>query len=408
MKRRAYIFLPILGEEIPAAVIEHHIGSGSERYTFRYGERYLDNPHAFPIDPRQLPLVDRQLEFPRMPLAIQDAGPDDFGRYLYAAVNGSPPESELDYHLGNGNSIGAMTFSSSLDVPKNNQLYTTFSSISEIVDAFQQLERKKTLTPQMKSLMTPSLKLGGARPKALLNDGSEEWILKFERKDDIFNIPMAEHATMLAAGNVGIRCAESQVIDVEGHKVFATRRFDRDINIKHHYLSAFTLLGGDNINPKTYYEDFSYQKISNILKMSSPWPQQDRQELFTRMLFNVAVSNRDDHLKNHGFLLSQSPSQYRLSPCFDIVPATHSATQAISIGVQGPKATMENALSQANQFQIPEDKIGYHVDMVSEGAKSIPGIAESLGMRKAEVEYLNDAIEKNFTPDTSKSFSPSM
>jgi len=83
MKRRAYIFLPILGEEIPAAVIEHHIGSGSERYTFRYGERYLDNPHAFPIDPRQLPLVDRQLEFPRMPLAIQDAGPDDFQSTLY-------------------------------------------------------------------------------------------------------------------------------------------------------------------------------------------------------------------------------------------------------------------------------------------------------------------------------------
>lgn len=126
MKRRAFVFLPVRGADMAAGVIEHVREGGIDQYHFRYGNRYLGHPDAYSIDPRQLPLGDRVFTFKTLPLAFQDNGPDEFGRYLYAHLHGKPPESDLDYHLDSGiQGIGALAFSHDTSPPEPSDVHVT-------------------------------------------------------------------------------------------------------------------------------------------------------------------------------------------------------------------------------------------------------------------------------------------
>lgn len=396
MKRRAFVFLPVRGVDMAVGVIDHVREGGVEQYHFRYGSRYLQDSDAYSIDPRQLPLKDQVFTFRKLPLAFQDNGPDDFGRYLFTHIHGRPPESELDYHLTNGShGIGALSFSTDITPPKASNIYVTFSSLEELFTAYQALERRDPLDPKMQHLLSPGASLGGARPKALLVDGKDEWIVKFNRDNDVFNIAIAEQAAMTAAMTAGIRCADSQLVDVLGNSVYLTKRFDRENGQRRHYLSAYTLLGADNINPSSFYEDFSYPAISRTLKVVSPSPMEDRKELFKRMLFNVMCGNRDDHLKNHGFLLENGGKRYRLSPCFDVVPGASSRIHAIGIGDYGPIGNLENALSQASQFCIETGEVAAMVHQVRDAVSTIPDRARNLGMDSKERKILRESIEAN-------------
>lgn len=398
MKRRAFVFLPLRGIDVAAGVIEHVREGPVEQFHFRYGSRYLGDSDAYSIDPRQLPLRDQVFTFRKLPLAFLDNGPDEFGRYLYTHLHGKPPESELDYHLKNGHhGIGALSFSLNTCAPKTDDVTVTFSALDELFTAYQALEQRDPLDPKMQYLLSPGVSLGGARPKALMVEDDAEWIVKFNRHNDVFNIAIAEHAAMTAAKAAGIRCAESQLADVRGHSIYLTRRFDRENGKRRHYLSAYTLLGADTVQEANFYEDFSYSAISRMLKMISPTPREDRRELFRRMLFNVLCGNRDDHLKNHGFLLENGGKRYRLSPCFDIVPGASSAIHAIGIGDYGPIGNIENALSQASQFCIETDELASLVQEIRETVATIPDIAQSLGMNGKEQKILRDIIEANLS-----------
>lgn len=390
------MFLPVRGSEMAVGVIDHLREGGIEQYNFRYGSRYLEDPDAYSIDPRQLPLKDKVFTFKTLPLAFQDNGPDDFGRYLYTHIHGKPPESELDYHLKNGNhGIGALSFATDSTPPKASDIYVTLSSLDELFMAYQALERRDPLDPKMQYLLSPGASLGGARPKALLVDGNEEWIVKFNRDNDVFNIAIAEQAAMTAAKAAGIHCAESRLIDVRGHSVYLTKRFDRENGQRKHYLSAFTLLGADKAKPSSFYEEFSYPTISRTLKVLSPSPIEDRKELFRRMLFNVMCGNRDDHLKNHGFLLEDGGKRYRLSPCFDVVPGASSRIHAIGLGDYGPIGNLENALSQASQFCIETSEVSALVRQTRDAVSTIPELARNLGMDPKEQKILRELIEPN-------------
>lgn len=397
MRRRAFVFLPIRGIEMAAGVIDHLREGRVDQYLFRYGSRYLEDPDAFSIDPRQLPLTEKVFTLRALPLAFQDNGPDEFGRYLYTHIHGTPPESDLDYHLSNGNhGIGALSFSVDKTPPHSSDAYVTLSSLDELFDAYKAMERRAPLDPKMRLLLSPGFSLGGARPKALLVDENrEEWIVKFNRDNDVFNIAIAEQAAMTAAGSAGIRCAESRLLDVRGNSVYLTKRFDRESGRRKHYLSAYTLLGADKIDRSRYYEDFSYSTISRTLKVVSSTPVEDRKELFRRMLFNVLCGNRDDHLKNHGFLLDDGGKRYRLSPCFDVVPGASSKIHAIGIGDYGPIGNLENALSQATHFCIEPSEVATLVSQIQDAVVRIPDIALQLGMNANELKILGELINPN-------------
>lgn len=403
MQRRAYLFLPIDGKDMAVAVIDHIRENGADTYRFRYGKQYLSHPSAYSIDPRQLPLSDKVFQFPSLPLAIQDNGPDDFGRYLYTHIHGRVPESELDYHLENGvHGIGALGFSETSGPPSHRQLGASLASIEELVDAFKAIEKRQPLPKRLEQILLQGSSLAGARPKALLDDGQAQWIVKFNRPNDVFNIAIAEHAALKAAENAGINVAESKVIHLGRDTVFMTKRFDRDGRRRKHYLSALTLMGGHASTVKNFYEVFSYSALSHLIKVISNDPINDRRALFKRLLFNVFCGNSDDHLKNHGFLKVDGENYYALSPCFDVVPGANSAVHAIGVGMFGPIGNVENAKSCYQNFCIEPSELNDLIFEVAEAALSIPSIAEELGMDTSESALIRQVIENRCSGVLSK------
>jgi len=119
----------------------------------------------------------------------------------------------------------------------------------------------------------------------------------------VFDMQIAEAAAMSAAAGCGIRVAEHKLLRVANRNIYLTKRFDRDGQLRKHFLSAYTLMGGNKARSFRFYEDFSYSRLAELCHRVSQLPSRDCQELFSRMLFNALSGNKDDHLKNHGFLM---------------------------------------------------------------------------------------------------------
>lgn len=388
MLRDAYVFLNLEGVDVPAGRIQHFRESHGDRYYFRYGKSFLNRSGAFSIDPRQLPLSDGVSVHESVPLALQDSGPDDFGRYLYERLHGAPPESPLDYLIDNGSAgIGALSLSTSLDGPQHSKL-VTMTDLEELAEAFRALSTRKPLSPNMRTLLQPGTSLPGARPKALLRDeNGDEWIVKFTRDNDIFNIPIAEYAAMTAASD-HLNVAETRLETIGEHNLFLVKRFDREGEHRRHFLSAYTLMGANRFNPTRFFTDFGYPSIAQLLKQVSSEPHDDRRELFRRMVANVMLGNRDDHLKNHGFLKDGHGPRYRLSPAYDVVPAASGDMHAIGIGGGSPQASLNNIMADHQAFGIERQEALDTVQEMSDLNSKILHLAADSGMPRAELKSM--------------------
>lgn len=384
----AYVFVSIDGEEVLAGRVQHVREAEGERYFFAYGRSYLARSDAYSIDPRQLPLAEGVNVFPALPLAFQDAGPDDYGRSLYEIFYGKQPDSPLDYLVDHGNaSIGALSFSANQAGPNSSQL-VEITSLEALAEAIGRLEEKKPVSAPMKRLLQPGTSLPGARPKALVVDESgDQWIAKFSRPNDLFDIPIAEYASMTAASSM-IDTAPVRLERIGDHSIFLTKRFDRDHPHRHHFLSAYTLLGADQVTPATFYRNFGYPAIAQLTKAISERPREDAQELYRRMATNVMLGNRDDHLKNHGFLKVPGKNQYRLSPAYDIVPGAGGATHAIGLDSRTSIPTLPVLLETAAHFGIDPDEAMPILENASALVETVLDTARDAGMGQEELRLL--------------------
>jgi len=393
--REAYVFVNLQGQDVVAGKIQHHREArGLERFYFVYGQSYLARKEAFSIDPRQLPLRPTTFVFDALPLAIQDAGPDEFGRLIFAKTRGEA-QSPLDYHLANGRfGIGALAFSEQQAL-KETSLLVRFDALEDIADALNRLAASKPLPAPLENLLHPGSSLPGARPKALLvDDTGEQWIAKFGRDNDIFDIQIAEAAAMTVAAGCGIRVADHKLERVNGQTVYLTKRFDREQQFRTHYLSAYTLLGADKVNRDNYFEKYSYPALAELSHRISSEPTADCHELFKRMLFNALCANKDDHLKNHGFLIAEK-GLYRLSPAFDIVPGAGSGDHAIGMGVDGAAATRKNLLSRATAFKVSLDDAEQLIEEVQRDVRKLIPQALEYGMADGDAEILQQRMENS-------------
>ena len=397
-----YVFVNIDVEEVLAGRVQHIREAGGDRYFFAYGRSYLTRSDAYSIDPRQLPLSEGVKVFPALPLAFQDAGPDDYGRYLYEVLHGRRPDSPLDCLLDSGSaSIGALSFSTNQQCPGPSRLVQT-TSLEELAEAIGRLEAKKAVSEPMRRLLQPGSSLPGARPKALVVDQKgQQWIAKFSRPNDLFNIPAAEYAAMTAAGEM-IDTAQVRLERIGQHDVFLTKRFDREHPHRHHFLSAYTLLGADQVTPDTFYQNFGYPAIAQLTKAVSDRPRQDAQELYRRLAVNVMLGNRDDHLKNHGFLKVPGANAYRLSPAYDIVPAAGGVTHAIGLDATTATAGLPVLLRTAAHFGITPEEATPILEQASDLVDTMLDQAKGVGLGQEDLRlleqgtlrYAGDRIER--------------
>ncbi len=364
-----YIVLPGATEFVTAGRFEVSVTpDGDSVGRFFYGRRYIEGHDAVELDPIELRLRRGQYETARMDGffgAIRDSMPDFWGRRVIERNTGHTQLEEFDYLMyGPDDRAGALGFGLSVQPPPAKHQFNQTMDLECLQAAADtiisdQANIEDSATRQAEELMLVGTSMGGARPKVVVEHEQNMWIAKFSRHDDRWNHPRVEHGLLKLAQECGISVAEHRITTVGGRDALLIRRFDREQTEKgyqrHRMVSALTLLQSDD--SPTSRQDWSYILFADELRRVSRMPETDLRELFARMCFNAAVSNLDDHPRNHAILAKGR--NWQLSPAFDLTPTAMIAMErrdlAMACGDRGRYANHKNLLSQHARFLLNEE-----------------------------------------------------
>ena len=370
-ERECYVYIvpPGATEFVTAGRFEVSVNpDGDSVGRFFYGQRYLERSNAVELDPVELRLRRGQYETARMEGffgAIRDSMPDYWGRRVIERNAGHTQLEEFDYLMyGPDDRAGALGFGLNVQPPPTKHQFNQTMELERLQAAADTIisdepNIEDSTVRQAEELMLIGTSMGGARPKAVVEYEQELWIAKFSRHDDRWNHPRVEHGLLKLARKCGISVAENRITNVGGRDVLLVRRFDREWAEKgykrHRMVSALTLLQSDD--SPTSRRDWSYILFADELRRVSRMPETDLRELFTRMCFNAAVSNLDDHPRNHAILAKGRG--WQLSPAFDLSPTPMIAMErrdlAMACGERGRYASQKNLLSQHARFLLNEE-----------------------------------------------------
>lgn len=323
---------------------------------FEYGRSYLSNENAISLFGPEIPLEERQ-HFPAstdVHGCIADAAPDSWGRRVIDLQYGGGQEldDELTYLARSGSDrIGALDFQDSPTdfVPR----MAGHASIDDLAEASARLEADQPLSQELKDALLHGTAIGGARPKALIDDGPRRLIAKFSSSTDRSPVVKAEFIAMQLAQRCGIDVARTELTRSHERDVLLVERFDRTPSgARRAIVSALTILG---LSP-TLERYGSYELLA--LKMRELFADHAgaQRELFSRIAFNILCSNTDDHLRNHAAFWNGSTLE--LTPAYDICPQSRAgeASLATAIDASFRIANLRGLLDRAALFQLdPRD-----------------------------------------------------
>ncbi|MCM1193439.1 MAG: HipA domain-containing protein [Butyrivibrio sp.] len=241
-------------------------------------------------------------------------------------------------------------------------------------------------------MLAPGSSLGGARPKATVQDEKGNlWIAKFPSKHDEVNIGAWEKAVHDLAKLCGLNVPEARLETFsKAGSTFLVKRFDRDGNKRIHFASAMTLLG--KTDGASGEESCGYLDIASFIRQNGAAPEQDLKELWKRIVFNMAVSNTDDHLRNHGFILTKTG--WRLSPLYDVNPVPYGDTLSLNVNMDDNSISMELAVSVAKYFNIKEEEADRVINEIKLTVKdNWEKAAGRCGLSRSSCEYMKSAFE---------------
>jgi len=242
----------------------------------------------------------------------------------------------------------------------------------------------------LRLLLAPGSSLGGARPKASIRDRDGHLaIAKFPSRNDEFNAVMWEALALTLAAKAGIPVSAWRVETVADRPVLLLRRFDREHGARLPFLSAMSMLGAkDN-------QDHSYLEFVDILRRHGAAPKEDMHALWRRIVFNILISNTDDHLRNHGFLWS-GPAGWRLSPAYDLNPVPTDIRPRIlitAIDMEDGTASLKLALEVASYFELNSREAHAIAAQVGKAVGTWRTEAARLGIAASEIDRMASAFE---------------
>ena len=335
---------------------------------FVYRRKYLDDPRAVEIDPVELKLSERTYETALLGGvfgALRDAGPDYWGRRVIETRTGKAQLGELDYLLESPDDrAGALGIGLNTEPPAPRRSFNQtidLEKLQTLADALIKDELPADpLAQQVQDLLLLGTSMGGARPKAVVEDGAGLWMAKFNQTDDRWNNARIEHAMLRLARACGLITAESRLETVGGKDVLLVKRFDRDKTangyMRARMISALTVLRADEVPQVRRH--WSYVILVEELRRIVTEPKKDAKELFRRICFNALISNIDDHPRNHAFIARGR--RWKLSPAYDLTPSTPVSQErrdlALECGDQGRYANAKNILSQHTRFLLERDE----------------------------------------------------
>ncbi len=392
--KNLFIYLPGETTAVPAGVFTHSPDTGVGYFV--YGRKYLDRENALAVDPAALPLgpVTREVAINKgIYGAFRDASPDCWGRLVMAVEQKLPPEAftEMDFLLNaNATRAGNLDFRKSPDAPEPVLEPPHFNQLQDILDTAARIETGQEAAPHLLRLLRQGTSLGGGRPKCTVAWQDALWIAKFPAQNDGLNIPRIEYATLTLAEKCGIRVAKTRLERAGEADILLVRRFDRDRAetgwTRTGFLSALSLMQWDEADRLPW----DYPSLADAMRRYTPLS--DVQELFRRMVFNILVRNTDDHPRNHGFLFDHGGM--RLAPAYDIVPSMARPgvgtdfSLAMGVGDRGREATLENALTRAGRFGLPEEAARKVIHELKRLIRSWREHFSALGLSEKEIDAL--------------------
>jgi serine/threonine-protein kinase HipA len=292
--------------------------------SFEYASEWLQRADAFAIDPTSLPLQRGGHHGAALFGAIQDCGPDRWGRILIERavrkkVLAQKPYRDLDYVLALDDvaRIGALRFRPGADTPflaATAGRLPPLVQLNALLQATDAIHGETETAQDLRFLLGAGSPLGGARPKSAVRLADERLaIAKFPKPDDTRDIAAGEILALTLAAQAGIQVADHRLVPVGGHGVAVITRFDRAGQARIPFISGATLLGLTPGDPG------AYTVLADGIRQFGNDVSGDLRELWRRLVFSLLASNYDDHLRNHGFLMHQ-PGHWSLSPAYDINP----------------------------------------------------------------------------------------
>ncbi len=375
----------------------------SRGVSLRYAANWL--AAGFPLS-EDLPLIDTEF-LPsgkeRAAGAVDDARPDRWGERVIRVLDKPPRLSLMEYlYFAGDERFGALGVSVSSDqyLPHCLGPLPEIADVAQIDELVRRVSAGEPVPAEQRRLIAPGVTMGGARPKALLDIGGEQWVLKFSEPGDYVDTPLIEHATMTLASRSRICVALTQPIALaRGHAV-AVKRFDRTpVGTDRRRLHAISA----NVALKAAGQDLGYPELAQVLRRrgvaKSSLGRVQMAELFRRMVFNIVIDNTDDHEKNH-VLLMNDRGEYELSPAFDVLPSGQAlGYQQLRVGADMADSTISNALSEHAQFGLKREEAEAQVRQVVAVAAGWKEHFASVGVRAADIESLAHQIDRPFLAD---------
>lgn len=379
-----------------------------ESATFEYDEAWLQDAARFSLEPalKLGPGPFHTSADTPMFGAIGDSAPDRWGRALMrrmerkrAEQEGLTPRTlqEIDFLLLVDDEArqGALRFAAHEGGPFLREggvsRIPPLVELPKLLSAAEHVMEETDTAEELKLLFAQGSSLGGARPKAsvLEKDGTLA-IAKFPRKnDEIKNTVVWEAVALRLAQKSGIDVPAGRVEDIDGRPVLLVRRFDRAGALRIPFLSAMSLLGSKDNETRSYLE------IVDALRQNGAAPKADMAALWRRLVFNILISNTDDHLRNHGFLY-EGPAGWRLSPAYDLNPVpTDIRPRVLSTAINEEDGTASLALAMevAGYFELELDKARTMAGEVGKTVSQWRDEAAAHGLAKAECDRMASAFE---------------
>lgn len=350
-----------------------------------------------------MPIVQGQIfstgERNTAPGAIDDARPDRWGERIIRHIDRPARLSILEMLLFAGDDrFGALGVSTSAEqyIPRYLGPYPQLKDLAQLAAAVEDVQTQAPITAEIQRLIQPGVTLGGARPKALLQTDNAPCVIKFSELDDPVDTPLIEHATMTLAAQAGMYVADTAVLPLpprygKARHALTIERFDRLGPYRVHCQSAHTALRAAGLEQ-------SYSNLATILlRLGHPDRQTAmREELFQRMVFNILMDNTDDHERNHSISLNLADGYYDLTPAYDVVPSLQNlGYQALVVGTAGSESSLENALTQINEYGI---KMPRAIELIRQVAAAVDRWAThftALGVSKSDMELLAASIDRD-------------
>lgn len=320
----AYVWVWLPGETAPVVAGRVSRSGIGAVHQFTYGQSYRKRANAIALFDTELPLLAGPIEpLPGLTLAgcLRDGSPDAWGRRVLmnrlAVADTAPELDELTCLLASGSDrSGALDFQTSA---------TTYTprlvedgTLDVLLAAADLVDRGTPLPTDLDLALRHGTSLGGARPKAILNDGGRKLIAKFSSSTDLHSVVKAEFVTMRLAAACGLNVAKVELARALEKDVLLVERFDREATAggwqRRAMVSALTLLGLDEMMARYA----SYEDLAEIVRLRFDRPRETLRELFGRLVFNVLCGNTDDHARNHAAFWDGA--RLSLTPAYDLCP----------------------------------------------------------------------------------------